>query len=453
MIATRRIDATQGNLVPQLISYSLPLILSTLVQNLFSAVDVAVLGNMASSQAVAAVGATTSIVNLLVNLFVGMASGVKILLARFLGERSEEKLHKTADTAVLLSVYGGIIVAALGWCFAPAFLRLTNCPEDCFDGAALYLRVYLTAAPGILLYNYASSILTASGNPRSPLFYMLLGGGLNVVLNILLCLILPNKVLAVALATAASQLLGAFLCLRRLCSGQEQIRLQLRRLRWSGTFFRKILAQGLPLGLTAILYPLGSLQIQGALNSYGASAIAGNSASINLENISSAFHSGIGTSAGFFMGQNLGAQKHDRVKNSLFHSIWLAIFVAVVIGNGIYATGRFWLKLILPDDPAAWEFAMIRGSYILAFSFIAATNNVLTHLIQAFGYSSLCSINSIVNVLGFRVVWMTWIYPLAPTFDRLMACFFVSWLLMLLFNIVTSLVIFLRYRKGRYKQF
>ena len=451
MTAVKKLDATKGPIISKLLTYSFPLILSTLVQSLFNAVDVAVLGNMASSEAVASVGATTSVVSLLVNLFVGFASGSKILLARFLGERSEEKVRKTADTAVLLSVISGMLVAALGWFLSPALLQVLKCPADCFDGAVLYLRVYLLAAPAILLYNYCSAILTSAGNTRSPLVYMLLGGSLNLVLNILLCLILPNKVLAVALATVASQVLGALLTLRRLCSGRDSIHVHLKKLRWSNTFFKKILANGLPLGLVNILYPLGSLQIQSALNSYGVSAIAGNSASITLENITSAFHGNLSSGTGVFIGQNLGAQEHKRVKRCFLHGLWISTLTSGLVGNALFVTGRFWVGLIVPDDPLAVEFALIRMQYILALQFISGCNGVLSHFLQNFGYSFLSSLNSIVCVLGFRVVWMTWIYPLKPTFHMLMACFLVSWLLMLVTNTVMFTVVYARYRKGKYR--
>ena len=452
MIAAKKIDATKGPLIRQILAYSFPMILSTLLQNLFNAVDVAVLGNMASSVAVASVGATTTVVNLLVNLFVGMASGVKLLLARFLGERSEEKVRKTADTAVILSVACGAAVSIWGWVFSPAILRLLKCDPACFDGAVLYLRVYLLAAPAILLYNYSSAILTVSGNSRSPMLYMLFSGGLNLVLNVILCLILPNKVLAVAFATMSAQILGAFLCLRRLCSGREAVHLHLKKLRWSNTFFKKILSNGLPLGLSAILFPLGSLQIQAAINSFGVSSIAGNSASITLESISNSVHASIGSAAGMFIGQNLGAQQHSRVKKSFLHGLWLSALAAFVIGNVVYLTGRFWLGLIVPGDSLAADFAVVRMGIIMRFSFIAATNNMLGHFLQSFGYSFLSSLNSIVCVLGFRVVWMTWIYPLNPTFHMLMACFFVSWMLMLVTNTTMFTVVYLRYRKGKYRR-
>lgn len=452
MASAKRIDATKGPIVRQILLYSYPLVLSTLVQSLFNAVDVAVLGNMADSTAVAAVGATGSVAGLIVNAFVGFSAGAKILLARYIGERSREKIRQTADTAVLLSLICGLVVAVLGWFFTPAVLRLTKCPADCFDGAVLYLRIYFTAAPAMLLYNFCSSILTAGGNTQSPLLYMLLGGALNVVLNVILCLVLPNKVLAVAIATAASQILGAVLTLRRLCSGKDAVVIRLRELIWNTKAFSKILFQGLPIGLTNVLYPLANLQIQAALNSFGVAAIAGNSASVTLEGITGAFTANLAAATGVFMGQNLGAQDHKRVRQSAARGLVLTLVTGAVLGAALYLSGRFWVGLILPGDAAALEFAMIRAGYILLFYWVASVNQVLGHFLQTFGYSFLSSANSICCVLGFRMVWMSWIYPRYNSFSCLMCCFLVSWLMMMVVNIVMSAVVYRRYLHGKYKQ-
>lgn len=452
MATVKRIDATQGPIAKQILLYSYPLILSTLVQSLFNAVDVAVLGNMADSLAVASVGATGSVTSLLVNAFVGFSAGAKILLARFVGERSQEKIQRAADTAVILSVACGLTVALLGWFLSPVILTVTKCPADCYDGALLYLRVYFSAAPAILLYNFCGSVLTAAGNTRSPLVYMLAGGVLNVVLNVILCLILPNKVLAVALATAASQLLGAVLTLLRLCSGKDPVKLTLRKMQWDMTTFGKILLQGLPIGLVNVLYPLANLQIQAALNSFGPSAIAGNIASVTLENVSNACIGNLGAGTGVFIGQNLGAQKHDRVRRVFFTGLWMTALAGAVVGGSLYFSGRFWLRLIVPGDAAAVEFAMVRMGFILAFHFVSGTNCVLSQFLQNFGYSFLSSVNSIACVLGFRIVWMNWIYPRFRTFPMLMCCFLVSWLLMMLTNIAMVAVVYARYRKGHYKK-
>lgn len=452
MASAKRIDATKGPIIGQILLYSYPLILSTLVQSLFNAVDVAVLGNMADSTAVAAVAATGTVAGLIVNAFVGFSAGAKILLARFIGERSQEKIRQTADTAVLLSLICGLLVAVLGWFFTPAVLRLTNCPADCFDGAVLYLRIYFSAAPALLLYNFCSSILTAAGNTQSPLIYMLLGGALNVVLNIILCLVLPNKVLAVAIATMASQVLGAVLTTVRLCSGKDAVVIRLRELVWNTKAFTKILFQGLPIGLTNVLYPLAGLQIQAALNSYGVSALAGNSASVTLESIAGAFTGNLAAATGVFMGQNLGAQDHIRVRQSFVRGTLLTVMTGMVLGASLYFSGRFWVGMILPGDPVAVEYAMTRASYILLFYAVSAMNQGLSQLLQSFGYSFLSSLNSIFWVLGFRVVWMTWIYPRYTSFSCLMCCFLVSWLLMMVTNIVMTAVVYSRYLHGKYKR-
>lgn len=452
MITAKRIDATSGPLVRQILLYSLPLILSTVLQNLFNAVDTAVLGNMADSTAVASVGATGTVVGLIVNAFIGFPAGTRIVLARFIGEKNPERIRAAVDTSVILAIVVGLIVAVLGCIFSPLLLQMLNCPEDCFDGAALYLRVYFTAAPAILLYNFCSGIISTAGNTQSPLYYMIAGGILNVVLNILLCLILPNKVAAVAISTVASQILGALLCLRRLRRGEGEIQLKLRAMRWNGPAFRKIFSMGLPLSIANLMYPLGSLQIQSSVNSFGSAAIAGNHASAIWETFGSAFVGGIGTAGGVFIGQNLGAQKHDRVKKSIFHSLWINTSFGAGVGLLLLLTAPLGLQIFLAGDQTALEFGMIRSYCILTAFGIAGVNNALGAYLQNFGYSSLSSINAVVWVLGFRFVWMTWIYPLNPNFFMLMICFAVSWALTMMTNIVMGSIVYIRYRKGKYRR-
>lgn len=452
MIAARKIDATNGPVVPQIIRYSIPLILSTLVQSLFNAVDVAVLGNMADSGAVASVGATSSIISLIVNSFVGISSGVKVLLARFVGERSREKARVTVDSAVILAVVLGLFISVLGWIGAPWFLQLTNCPQNCYDGALLYIRIYVSAAPAILLYNFCSAILMTAGNTRSPMCYMLAGGVLNLVLNILLCLVMPNKVAAVAVATVASQLLGAALTLLRLCRGEGMIQLHIRGLNCNFAILGKILFFGCPVALSSALYPIATLQIQSAINSYGVSAIAGCSAAGTLENVTNAFINSLAPATGVFIGQNLGAEKHQRVRQSFFNGLWLNALTGGVVGSFLYLTGRFWLGLILPGDPEAMDYAMVKMQCIILFQGIAGLNGVLTQFLENFGYSILTSINAIICVLIFRVIWMNCVYPHFQNFFMLMVCFTVSWMLMLTFNLVMTSIVYSRYRKGKYKR-
>lgn len=453
MLSIKRIDATQGSLLPQIVRYGLPLLLSTLVQNLFNSIDIAVLGNFADTTAVAAMGATSSVNKVLLYLFLGVATGCGVILARAVGARDSEKVKRTVDTSLIFATFSGLILAVLGWFLAPQFMILTNCPADCFDGAVLYIRLYLSAAPAILLQNFGCTMLNTSGNTKSPMAFMMIGGSLKVVLNILLCLILPNKVLAVGLSTTISQILWAVLAIRRLQSGKDAVRLDIRNLTFDSHVLSQLLAQGIPISLYRVLFPLSDLQIQSAVNSFGSVVVAGNSAASSLESIIYAFTCTLGSACTVFMGQNLGAEEPERVRRSFWHCITLNLTITSVLAAGFYFTGRFWLGLLLPDSPDSVHYAMIRMSFLVRQYVICGMNCILGPALQAFGYSLLNSLNSVVFVLVFRVVWMAFVYPQFQTYNCLIACFLVSWCLVMLTNIIMCLVIFRRYRKGLYHKF
>lgn len=448
----KSVDATKGPLLKLIIIYSIPLIISTLIQSLFNAVDIAVLGNMADTNAVAAVGATTSIIHLILHTFVGLSAGSKLILARQIGMKDPISIRKTANTSLISAVFIGVIVAVIGIIYTPDFLRLTNCPDECFDGAVLYAKIYLCAAPIILLYNFGSAIITSSGDTQRPLYYIMAGGALNVVLNIILCLILPQKVMAVAIATVASQLLGAILVIARLCKMEGDCRLVPKELRFSLSAFGKILRYGAPIAFSSALYPLANLQIQSAINSFGVAATAGSSAATTVESIPSAFVTSFGTTSAVFVGQNLGANKPERVKKSFFACLLLSVLSSAIIGGLLYLSGEFWLSIIVDKDVDAISFGMIRMFYILLFYFVAGANNALSNTIQSYGYTSFSAVVSAFGVLGFRIIWMRFVYPHFETFDNLMLCFLVSWLIVLVANSTALAVIMIRYRKGIYKK-
>ncbi len=452
MLRSSKIDATRGPILKLIVLYTIPLILSTLIQSLFNAVDIVVLGNMADSTAVAAVGATTSITHLIINTFIGLSNGTKIILARQIGARDGDGAQKTIDTSLITALMIGALIMIAGMFFAPSFLYWTDCPEECFAGAALYLRIYMLAAPAVLLYNFGSAILRASGDTQRPLYYILACGLLNVILNIVLCLILPQKVAAVAIATAASQYLGAVLVVRRLCRSNDICRTVLSRLRWCTSTFLHIMRYGLPVAFTQALYPLSNLQIQTAVNSFEVAGIAGSSAATTVDTLSSSCISALGTTAMAFIGQNLGAENHDRVKKSFKTCLLLNFCIGLTTGLFFYCTGRFWLRMILGNDLAAIEYAMIKMGFITRFGAISALNAILSNAIQAFGYPSLTTVSSVACVFGVRTFWMQFIYPHFQTFEWLMACFTVTWILLLIVHILFFSVIYIRYKKGIYRK-
>lgn len=454
-LKAKNIDATEGKLLPKIILYAIPLILSTLIQQLFNAIDIVVLGQMANAEAVASVSATTSVTSLLVNSFVGLASGSRVVLARQIGAKDYPNVRKTTDTSLLMGLIIGVIVAAVGFFAAPWFLEITNCPEECIEGALLYIRIYIMAAPFIMLYNFGSSAITAEGDTQRPLYYIMIGGVANVVLNIILCLILPQKVIAVAVATVASQVICSVLVSVRLLKMDGPCKVVIKKMRLSLRAFGSIMRFGLPMMLVNALFPLSNLQIASAINSFGYFATAGNGAASTIENIVSATSGPISVTAATFMGQNIGANKPDRVKMTFWQCMLLTTLFGGLVGVVTFFTGRFWLGTIVGyENEIAITFGLVRMSCTTLFYFIACINNVFGSSLQAYGYSTVSAINSIFSVFVFRFIWMQGIYPFfaeQPTYERFFMvtfCFLVSWLIRMAVNIVAFSVVSAKYKRG-----
>ncbi len=454
MAKIKEVNMIEGSLWRAMVRYSIPVILVTLVQNLFNAMDIMVLGQMADTNAVASVSATSSIIHLLVTTFFGIASGTKVVLARFLGARDETGAQKTVSTSIWTALILGGASAILGLILSPVFLTLTKCPASCYDGALLYMRIYIAAAPVIMLYNFGSSILSVSGDTQRPLYYMLVSGILNVILNFVLCLVMPQKVAAVAIATAVSQLVGALLILRRLATMDGLCRMNLKVMKWSRSIFKMLMRNGVPIALLNAIYPLANLQIQTAVNSFGPSTMAGNTAATSIESlIAPVANTAWGATTTAFVGQNLGAEKPKRVKNSILLCLGFAASLGLVCGVLAYLFHEPLLSLYVGADPVAIEAGRIRMSCTVLFYVVACVNAVLNHSIQAFGYSVFTTANSVVLILAFRTVWMQLIYPQNPTFFMINICFVISWTMMMIAG--TSVLLYIyngKYKKGKLKK-
>ena len=451
-IGAKKIDATKGPLIPLIISFAIPLILTTLLQQLFNAVDIAVLGNMADTTAVASVGATTTIIHLIIDAFVGISSGAKIVLSRLFGRNDEKEIKRTIDTSLIVAIGFGIFIAIAAFFLAPLFLELTKCPSECRDGATLYIRIYVMAAPAILLYNYGAAVLTSSGDSRRPLYFAIASGLLNVVLNVVLCLILTEKVAAVAIATAASQVLAATLMILRLRRLDGVLKVRMTALRFHFHAFSQLMRFGVPLSLQTLVYPLANLQIAAAINSYGVVCVAGNSAASTMHQLTASFRTAFGTAAATFMGQNLGAENPKRVRASFVHCTWMCLALCLPICFLEWFLGPWWLQIFLGQDTAAIGYAMIRVAILNSFAFFLLMNAVMGPAIQAFGYPVFSAINAVTWTLGFRIFWMHVIYLSYSSYANLILCFGVSWALTFLCNAVILTVLYRRYRKGKYKR-
>lgn len=450
----KKVDATSGSLVKLIFIYTVPLIVSSILQNLFHISDKAVLGNMAGNAAVASIAATGTVTELIISTAIGLATGTSIVLARAVGQRNQAKIRETIDTSLVTSVGLGLVLAVIGFLLSPALLTVTKCPKECYDGALLYMRIYLAAAPATLLYNYGSAILRALGDTQRPLIYIMISGVVNVVLNVVLCLILPQKVAAVAIATVASNVISAVLVLRRLCRLEDSARVSLFHLCFRIKAFSLILRFGLPSSISCLVHPIGNLQVMTEVNTYGAEILSGFSASGSVDTVPRSFANGFGSATTVFMGQNLGANNSSRVKRSFWYILLINLLITGSLGLFLYLTGEFWIGLIIGRaSTVAIEHGVIRSFYVTLFMFVYAINAVLSHALLAFGYSMLTSISNIAFNLVFRVLWMQLIYPQNPVFSTIPLCFTYSWIFNMIFYAIFFLFVYVRYvKKGIYKK-
>ena len=456
----KNIDFTKGKLLPLLITYSIPLILAGLVQTMFSAADMAVLGafdKSPDSSAVGAIGATGAIISLLVNSMIGLSGGTNVLLARTVGAKDDERSQKIVGSSLTLSLVISLLVMGVGILVAPWFLRVTDCPANSYDGALTYLYIYISAAPAILVYNFGSAIIRVSGDSRSPFVYILISGVANVVLNFVLCLLLEEKVAAVGIATLVSNVVGAVLTVAHLLRLKDgPCRVDIRHLKISAREIKNIILLGLPNAFTTAIYSISNLQIQSAINSFGSSAAAGNNASAQVEGFIATIVNSIATTVMVAVGQNIGAGHKDRVKGSIVRCLVMNLIVSVVLGYTALALGRPLLRIFVPNDPLAVDIGMVRLMCLLSIYFVMTIDSTLSSTVRAFGNTLLPMLNSVVTVVLFRTVWMNFIYPYMtfigdPVKDifNVYECYIISWIMSLIVQIILFLAVYSRYVKNR----
>ena len=463
VMRNRTVNFTEGRLFPAIVAYTIPLVLASLIQMLFNVADFSILGNFDTSpdsSATGAVGATGALVNLLVSSVIGLSQGANIVLARAVGAREDERTRKVVGTTIILSVVSSFVVLAFGMLSIAWFLRLTGCPANCYDGALTYMRIYFLAAPAIYVYNFGSAIIRVSGDSRSPFYYILVSGLLNVVLNLVLCVVMSDKVSAVAIATLVSNLLGAVLTVRHLVYiSTGACRVNFKELEFSWRELGSIFLLGLPTAFTSALYGISDLQMQSAINTFGSSVVAGNSASAKLDGFVNSFTYPIANTAMVFVGQNIGAEQKERVKRSVGLCLILSASIALLLGNGALLISEPIIRMLLPNDPVGIEIAIVRIEWVLSLYFICAIDSVLSFSMRAFGYPVLPMVNSIVSVILLRAAWMAWVYPYLlvtgnPAVDimNVYRCYMLSWFVSLLVQVILFVTVYSRYLKGKGKK-
>ena len=420
------IDMVNGPLLGKLLLFAVPLVFSGILQLLFNAADIVVVGRFAGAEAIAAVGSTGSIINLIISLFMGLSVGVNVLCARFYAAHFEKDMDETVHTSITLALIGGVVLALIGVIFARPLLRLMGNPDDVIGLASTYMRIYFVGMPVSLLYNFGSAVLRAVGDTRRPLYFLMIAGVLNVVLNLFFVIVLHMDVDGVALATIISQALSAFLTLRCLIRTDEIYRLVIRRLRINKEKLVQIARIGLPAGLQGTLFSFSNTLIQSSVNSFGSTLMAGNAASQNLEGFIYTSMNAIYQASIAFTSQNYGVHNFRRIDRILVE----CLAIVFVIGAGMGALFLYFgpqLLSIYTSDPQTIEYGMIRLTIFATTYFLCGLMDTACGSIRGMGYGIMPMLVSLAGACGLRIVWILTVFQLNRTPRTLYLSYPISW--------------------------
>ncbi len=435
------IDMCNGPLTRKIITYCIPLALSGILQLLYNAADIIVVGRFTGPTALAAVGSTGSLINLIVNLLIGLSVGASVCVANFYGAGREKDVRETVHTAMLISVIGGVIVSVVGMVFAKTFLGWMGSPDDVIDQATLYLRIYFAGMPLTMAYNFASAIFRALGDTKRPLYYLAVSGLVNVILNLIFVIVFKMGVAGVAIATVVAQAVSTTLIILCMIRSHSVIHLQRDMLRIHGDKLKEIVRVGLPAGLQGTIFSISNVLIQSSINSFGSIAIAGNSASSNLEGFMYTSMNSVYQAALSFAGQNMGARKYSRLKKVLCNC--LAIVTGIGIGMGaIMYLFRYQLLGIYSSDMDVINFGIERLELFCLTYFTCGAMDVMVGQMRGMGYSIVPMIVSLVGVCGIRIVWIFTVFKASNSLLTLYMSYPVSWVVTLAVHFSTFLYVY-----------
>ena len=436
-------DMCNGPLGGKIIRFALPLMFSSMRQLLFNAADVIVVGRFAGSEALAAVGSTGSLVNLLLNLFVGMSVGANVVVARALGAKNRHGANNAVHTSILLSLIGGVIIGIIGMVFAKPLLKLMSFPENVIDLSAVYMRVYFAGMPAVLLYNYGSAILRAIGDTKRPLVILLLAGILNVGLNLFFVINLHMSVAGVALATIISQILSAVLVLRCLAKGSGIIKFEFKKLKMHKQSFLKILKIGIPAGLQGMVFSFSNIVLQSTINTFESDVMAGNAASGNIEGFIYVAMNSFYQAAITFTGQNMGAGQYKRIPKILKWCYTYCTAISIVLISLTVVFSRQLLEIYTSSEPVI-EAGMIRLKYVCGPYVLCGLMEVSLGVLRGMGLSLLPTIVSILGACGLRLLWIAFVFPMFNTINAVYAVYPVSWSVTVAAHVVCIIISYKR---------
>ncbi len=435
--ASNQINMTEGPIFSKLLKFSIPLILSSVLQLLFNAADVVVVGRFAGDNSLAAVGSTGSLVNLLINLFMGLSVGTNVVAANYFGAKKTEELQDTVHTAILVSVYSGLILTVVGVLGAKPILTFMQSPAEVLNLAAIYLRIYFGGITATMVYNFGSALLRAKGDTRRPLYILLAAGIINLILNLIFVICFKMDVAGVGLATVISQVISAVAVLIILIREKDDFKLNLRKLHINRMIFTKIVKIGLPAGFQGIMFSFSNVIIQSSVNGLGATLIAGNAAAINLEAFIYTAMNGFSQGSLTFCSQNMGAGRTDRIKKIVWISQGCIIIIGGVLGAIFLYFGNELLSIFSPN-PEVIKAGMGRLWIIFTTYYLCGMMDGMANSIRGIGHSLMPVISSLIGACIFRIIWLFTIF-LIPQFHTPATIFLsypISWILTFAANVV-----------------
>ena len=436
------IDMCNGSIMDKLISFALPLMLSGILQLMFNAVDIIVVGHFSSSQALAAVGSTTALINVFVNLFIGVSLGTNVLAARCYATGKDKEMSEVVHTSILFALISGIVMAVIGVLLAKPALQLMQTPADVIDQSALYMRIYFLGMPFFMLYNYGAAVLRAVGDTKRPLMYLILSGIVNTLLNLFLVIVFRLAVAGVAISTIIAQCMSCILILNCLRKSESSYKLTFSGLNIKWVYLRQIFQVGIPAGIQSTVINFSNALLQSSVNSFGSTAMAGYTAANNILGFLYASVNAVTQACMSFTSQNFGVGKYKRVDLVLRDCMILTVGVSLVLGGGAYLFGNEVLRIYTNDSE------VVRcGVEILSITtvpyFLCGIMDLFPGSLRGMGYSTVPMILSVVGTVGMRIFWIYRVFPLHRSLYVLFISYPASWT----FTIIMQVICFICVRK------
>ena len=441
------IDMCNGPLLGKILRFSIPLMFSGILQLLFNAADIIVVGRFTSSDALAAVGSTTSLNNLIINLFLGLSIGSSVVVARYYGAQNWKKVGESVHTSILISALAGVVLIFLGIALARPLLEAMGTPENVLDQAVLYMRIIFVGMPAMMVYNFGAAILRAVGDTRRPLIFLLISGIINVCLNLFFVIVFEMGVAGVSLATVISQFISAALVIICLVRSSSYYRLTLTGLRISKKVLLEILRVGLPAGIQSTVFNISNVLIQSSINSFGSIAVAGNTAAANLEGFVYTSMNAIYQASLSFTSQNVGARKTERIVPILLRCLACVVVIGVGLSTIVLLLNREFLG-IYSSDPAVIEYGVGRLKVVCLTYFLCGIMDVTCGSIRGLGYSVTPTIVSLIGACGLRIVWIYTIFNLVDrSLFTLYLSYPVTWIITFAAHLICFVVFFRRWKQ------